>query len=750
MKRTTWLRAASACGIALAATACPAFAAAPDADAMWRDFLAHGTVANVYDGYDVLDAIGYDLDQVDADACRKQAAALADGLRKAPVSIALRHAALLCARATGDRKSEAEQSELLDALSADALTRASDVDVAPPIRVIGLQDAYTLLHLADLTLLYSYFDSVYPQRYFPIVLVGWDEPRKVERHLRFDIVDVIDAISRDDEASGFPYERAQLAEGLLRGMQKSDQLAAIDVVAVRDSFVKDGDAARIEALRPAAERGGVEASTTWMALCDLRPREGCGDGLVDALLPQAEKRQAMSMVLLAYAYAQGIGIARDEDAAMTLLQAADKRLPRGAGSETFANLWLAFHRGEPPPPVKAAIDAARAAGNRNIDRDLARRTVANEDKPELDAGTLALLAQPAQNGMGVGEAVLADYYRKRGDAATAMEWDRKAAAHGNADAQARMGYALLYGQGIARDKDAGVAMFRDGAAGGSVRAMRAMALLSEGEGRWQDASNWLMAGVSRNDIDAIMSMAWLVEYGHAPPGVDAESAVHVYEGFGDPKRLDLAEARRRLADMALDGRGMKKDPKRARELLLHDAEKGDHDSEARLGVALLKGEFGTPDEAEGRKWMERAIEGGNLDAEDSYAGWLYSRKTPEARKQAIELWEKAIALGNDGSVNNLAWYRCVSPDPAVHDAKAGLDAIEALAKRRELHPGWVDTEAACYAANGEYERAAQLQAGVIEDAKRVQPDNAEALRRFVERHDLYAAGKPYVLDEKDD
>lgn len=747
MTRTTWLRAATAGGIALACAAMPARAATPDASAIWRDFLAHGALDTVYAGYDVLDAIGYDLDQVDADACRKQAGALADGLRKAPPSIALHHAALLCARATGDRKAEGEQSALLDALSADALSQASDVDASPPIRVIGLQDAYTLLHLADLTLVYSYFTAPYAERYFPIVMVGWDGKAKVERHLRFDVVDAADAISHGDESSGFPYQRTQLADGVLKGMSQSDQGAAVDILAVRGASGKDDDKARIEALRPAAGRGGAMATATWLAICDMRPYAGCGDGLVDALLPQAEKRNALPLSLLAYAYAQGIGIARDEDKAKALLEAADKRWPRAGGSEAFASFWLALHHGDRPAVVRAAIATARAAGNRNIVRDLARRTVDNQDKPVLDDADIAVLQQPAQNAMGAGENILADYHRKRGDAAQALEWTRKAAAHGSADAQSVLGLAMLFGTDVPRDRDAGIAMLRDAAAGGNVRAMRMLASLSGEDGRWKDATNWLMAGVARNDLDAIMDLTRLMEYGHAGGKLGPEQAARFYGEFGDAHGLDLAEARRRLAGMALDGRGMKKDPARARELLLHDAGKGDHDSEARLGVALLTGEFGKPDEAEGRKWLDRAMQGGNLQAYDGFAYWLFGRKAPEARKQAIDTWKKAIALGNDESSNNLAWVQCTSPDPAVHDAKAGLEVMEALAKRAELGTAWLDTEAACRAANGNYARAVELQDDVIARVKRLQPDDPDALRPFQQRRDLYAAGKPYLQDD---
>jgi TPR repeat protein len=741
MKRA--LRWLAVC-LALAAIAPPALAAAPDAGALWRDFLAHGSSADAYDGYDLLVPLGYDLDRVDADACREHAAGLADGLRKAPVSIALHHAALLCARATGDRKAEAAQSALLDALSADALSQASVVDASRPIRVLGLQDAYSLLHLAGLELRYSVFASTTVERYFPIVMAGWDEGAQVERHLRFDLVDVAEQITRGEETSGFPHHRTQLAEGLVEGMRKSDQVAAIDLLAVKDAYGKNGSKARVEVLRAAAARGGVQSTVAWLALCDARAFDGCADGLIDALLPQAEKRDALPMTLLAYAYAQGLGVARDVGAAKALLAAADKRWPRGAGSETFATMWLTLHRDPPAGLVAAAIADARAAGNRNIDRDLARLEVDRADKPGLDAATLALLAQPAQNGIGAGEGILAAYYRKRGDEASALEWDRKGAAHGNADAQSVIGNALVFGNDAPRDREAGIAMLHLSADGGNVAAMRMLATLSVMDGRWDDAWKWLLDGVERQDIDAILDMADLIESGHAPGKMGPEKAAAIYEELADPAAADSAQARRRLAIMALDGRGMKKNPARARGLFLHDAAKGDHDSETWMGMALLGGAFGKVDEKEGREWLERAMRGGNVHAYNAFADWLYERKTPESRRQAVEAWKKSIALGDDQAVNDLSWYQCVSPDPTVRDAREGLRAMRALAEHAEFGTSWLDTEAACLAANGEYQRAAEVQEAAIERARRPQSDDADSLGQFEHRRALYVAGKPYI------
>jgi len=718
-----------------------------DAAAEWDRFLATANASTVFGAYGVLDQLDYNGSSVDADACRANADALAQSIAAAPISLAIRRADYLCAQATGDVERAEQAITVLSALSREALSHSRAYRANKPIRVLAPIDAGALVMSSGMDVAYLYFPLLYPQRYFPLVIAARDPESGVERHLEFDFVDVDYTIDRDDPMRGFPILRNYWVTNYVENLAKQQQSFAQDVQAERKANAELGDA-KLAALREGAAVGGVESVKFWLEVCAFRKTPHCGDGLVDDLLPAAEKHYAYPLVLLAMAHLQGIGVERNPDAAWALLDDADRHWQGGGAIEQFARILFDMDpKASLPAPLVERLRRTEAQGNPYWKWLEIDRAFYADPKSPPDADQIAFLSDPAQNEAGEGEAELSDWYDGLGDTPQMLAWMRKAAEHGSAGAQARYGFALDAGEyGLKADPAKARPLLESAAHGGAANAMRYLGYLSESDGHWADSEKWQLAAAATGDVDALMNLAEM--YIDQRPGVSGSVADGV-DNYRDLDRTGVAQARRALASLALEGRGMKKDPEQARRWLLQDAEKGDHDSETQLGVALLKGEFGKPDEAEGLKWLKRAIEGGDVDAQNSYASWLYRKKTPESRRQAIEAWKKAIELGNETSSNNLAWYQCVSPDPAVRDPKAGLDVIEALAKTGELGSGSMDTEAACYAANGDYARAAKLQEDVIAKVKRRQPGDADALKQFEQRRDLYAAGKPYVLDDGD-
>ncbi len=719
-----------------------------DAAAEWYRFLATANASTVFGAYDVLGQVGYDGSSVDADACRANADALAKAIVAAPVSLAIRRADYLCAQATGDAARADQAATILLALSREALSHLGMHYDLRPIRVLAPIDASALVLSSGMEVAYLYYPWIHPQRYFPLAIAARDPKSGVERHLAFDFIDANYTLHRDAPMHGFPILRDNLANDYIRISAAANQVFALDAQAVAKAAGESGDQ-RLATLRGGAVVGGVESVHWWLVVCATQRSAHCGDGMVDALLPRAEKHQAYPLLLLSMAYLLGIGVERDPDKAWILLDDADRHWEGGGAIEQFTRiLYDMDEKASLPAPLVERLQHSTGDGQRYWRWLQINRVLAADPKAPLDAAQISFLSDPAQNEPGEGDGQLADWYEALGDTPRMLEHMRKAVAQGGTYAQARYGYMLNTGEyGIEIDHDAAWKILENAAQGGSAVAMGDMAYHAEDEGRWADAEAWLLQAVVANNVNALLHLARL--YVDERPGLRAnqEQGINIYR---DLDRAGYSQARRALASLALEGRGMKKDPEKARAWLLQDAEKGDHDSEAQLGIALLKGEFGKPDETEGLKWLQRAIDGGDADAQNSYASWLFRKKTPESRRQAIETWKKAIALGNEGSSNNLAWFQCVSPDPVVRDPKAGLDVIEALAKKGELGSTYMDTEAACYAANGDYARAAKLQEDVIARVKRRLPDDPDALGQFEQRRDLYAAGKPYVLGDGDD
>lgn len=717
----------------------------------WERFLAEGELATAYPAYEALGKVGYNAQSGDPTLCSENGDALKAALGVVPVSIALHRAAMLCAEAVGDSAGAERELLALAALSKHAFAQGSDSRESRPIRLLHPRDAYSLLSTSGLEYLYEYYRQLDVQRYFPSVVVAWDPDAKIERHLSFDFVDAISRINRKDRFSGFPFDRQLFANGFVEGLVKENEVLGLDLQATKAAAQVESGKEKIGKLRTVAERGGVLATRAWIAVCALKPFAGCEDGLVDAILPYAEKKHGIAMTLLAYLYAEGIGVKRDATSAATLLDAANRRWPKDGATLEYASMWSALHEGELPQDLRERLAAAESHGNPDARLFLARRKLTAEGKPSLDAADLAYLAQPSRNQMGEGYWLLAFYYGQLKNKQEEEAWTKRAALAGDADAQSDYAFVLLDDEKGPPNRAEGERMMAEGAHGGDRYAQRYMAYLSRQNSRWTDAEGWLMDAVDNGDVQAILDLANMYEWER--PGLTGKVgvAVQAYESLA---KMDTgAEARRRLAAMALAGRGMKKDPELAKKWLLADAGKADHESEYVLGMAYLRGEFGKVDEAEGTRWMERAIEGKQEYAYADFGHWLYYRKqTPQSRNRAIELWRTGMAAGSDVASNNLAWALCTSPDAAIFDAKAGLATTERMGDVDDMDSASLDTVAACHAAAGDFKRAADLQARAIELLKEDQDTPATATassdeddtQGYHDRLALYAKQQRYI------
>ncbi|UHQ20886.1 sel1 repeat family protein [Lysobacter sp. KIS68-7] len=737
----------------VAHAATPAPDVATDPAGAWTAFLDTADFEKVYASFGVLDKIGYGGAGVDADACKANAAALRTAVDVVPVSIVLRRASMLCAEATHDDALAERETKALGALAKHALASAVESANAAPIRVVRQDDAYALLAAAGLEHRYEYYQDT-TNRSFPLVVAAWDPERKLERHLRFDYLDTGARITREGEGHRFLLQRVALVRGMMEG--NAQQPAVIDLQAKAEANDIADPARKIAKLRAGTAAGGIRSAQAWIAFCRSKdaPR-GCADGMVDALLPYAEKQWAEPMALLAFAYDSGLGVKRDAAAADALLEAADARWAHHGATLEFVDLWLSKDKASTlPRELRQRIDRALADGNEN-----ARMMVMYDEfmhrqrdlmKP-LPADDVAFLSSPQQNGEGQGFKMLEAFANVRGDKADALRWQKRAADAGSPDAQATLGFAMLYGRdGVAKDKPGGEQMLEQAAIGGNTEAAQHLADEAIGRREYALAEKFIAAPASFGDRSAVMTLASLYEY--ARPGVSEgpEAAIRIYQSLAD---TGDAYGRRRLADMAFAGRGMPKDSEKARKWLLQDAETGDAWSEARLSRAYLGGEFGAVDEREGMRWGERSVEHDVTVGASTYGHWLYYTKaTPDARGKAIGMWRKAVAHRDADAANNLAWVRCTSRFDDERDPKEGLKALAVMGTNTDdLDPAEIDTAAACQAANGQFDQAKKLQAVAMQslarNISRKDPPGVVAedddYKDYGSRLALYSSGKAY-------
>ena len=748
------LGVALALGCAFAQAATPAMPdVATDPAGAWAWLFEHGDYAKMWPAYDVLDTVGYDNASVEAEGCRTNADALRDAVAQAPVSIALRRAAMLCAEALGDDAAAERAMAPLAALSKLALSGVTDNPQGAVIRVLIHSDVYGLVHTMGLEWRYEYYESHHMARTFPFVVAAWDPQKKVERHLRFDWIDADVRMMPNTPEARFPGFRSDAVNYGVQTNVKGNISAAVDLVAWRDSRHLGDTPARVARLREGTLAGGVQSPHGWLLVCALATDKQCGDGFVDAVLPLAEKKHAMPMAMLAYAYNEGIGVPKDPVAGMRLLDAADARWDRKGASAFYANLWREARLGKValPADIAARLQASAAAGNEWAKwEQIVDRRVREPGTLPNDA-EIAVLSSKAMNGAGQGFNLLAtDFTAKQKD--KTLEFSRRAAEAGNPQAQAIMAWYLETGtDGVKQDDAAAQAMFVRAAHGAEAWSARQLAADALARGEYAQAWQWLRDPASNDDVTSLIWAAGMMIDGRAGPEGKPADGVALLRNLG---QWGSAEANRELAQALIDGRGgMPKDLKEARRLLTIDADKGDHESEVALGNHLLHGTFGSVDEAGGTQWMERAIAGKYIGGADGLAFWLfYTKQTPEARKRAMEIWRAAMTYENVSLVaNNYAWAMCTIDDPALRDGKSGLAAS---AKIENPNFGEIDTIAACHAAVGDFAMAKTKQQEALDTylkwlakqakaEKDIQDARDAQVAELKERLALYVAGKDY-------
>ncbi|MCC8364136.1 hypothetical protein LK996_13745 [Lysobacter sp. A6] len=734
--------------------ATPTPAAAPDVArdpaAAWDHFLANADGSKgIFDAYNVMDDVGYSDNEVDADACRTHAAAVRGAVERVPVSIALHRTAMLCADATGDQATAERETAAVAALAKLALSQTGESRSGRPARVLRPVDARAVVVTAGLSGLYAYYPEWRIYRYMPIVVAAWDEDRKVERHLSFDFLDATTAILRNPEAK-YPFLRTSVAKSLLDVTRDANHPEATDAVAWREARETADPSARRDIARRGATAGGVMSARFWLLLCERENApERCADGFVDTLLPYAEKNYGYQTMLLAWAYANGVGVDQDAAVADKLLDRADAHWSNMGASVAYLQLWYDLHDEPLPAALAARLARAEAAGNENATMMRLRAMLADNETAALTDKDIAFLERRSQNGRGDGFAMLADWAKAKKDDAAHARWLKQAAEAGDPDAQASEAFRIAYAADGPHDEAAGLRMFEEAAHGGSSFAGRMLSYKAQAANDGAAAERWLLDGViNAEDRFAAADLALL--YDRKMPGASADGdAAALY------KALEIdgqAAARRLLAVGFMRDDSTPKDIVRARALLESDAKQGDHDSEALLGTSLLNGRLGPVDEAEGTRWAERALAGNSDAITADYGYWLFYKKATDAsRAKAVEVWHKGVRNKDEAAANNLAWAYCTTQVDGFRDGKAGMQIVAEMGAIEDLNWGYVDTVAACRAASGDFAGAVELQKKVVDQWQKIiagyanaSADIVKQSREVQERLALYEAKKIYI------
>jgi TPR repeat protein len=712
-----------------------------DAAVAWQAYLRDATAESSNEAYGVLPAMFADTGEP-AKNCRERLPALDRSISVAPVGLALWHAGYRCAQSLADDALAARYGESFGKLAAYALKQESDRPWAAPIRVLNINDIYSLVIAADLEVRYSYIETSRLPTYYVIQLAVSEPESKQERHLNFDFLDTLYRLKSSDELAGYPGQRSGLRDGFREQQVKSGEAMGLDLQAVSDASDLSTAREKVAVLRGPAASGGLNSIRTWLATCSRTPYPGCADGLVDAILPAAEQQLASYTVELAVAYSLGVGVGKDPNAAMTLLDSADKTWSHGHAVAEYAEQMFAASDQPLSVAAHARLLAAEQQGSERAAAIRLFHLVHQNKAKTFPPAVLAAMLKLANAGHPRTQLLAATYYDALGQGELASRWWQKGAESGEPAAMDAYAERLMAGsRGVAKSRALGMEWKRKSAHAGNAEAMRYMAAYESSRGRWAEAEKWLKSGVGYGDYDAAIELAAVYSKPHPDVAADSGRALKLYEALD--KALDTSQVRREFADLLINDRAVR-DPARARALLLKDAEKGDGLSQYRLGIAMLEGRLPGSDSDEGLRWVGKALTYDKGQIAADFAHWLYYKQgTSEARKRALAMTRKLAGQGLLMAQNNMAWWLCTSDDPGLRAAQEGLATAKRMGDAESLGGGAVDSVAACYAAVGQFDRAAELQRlaiAKIEDSPS-QSSDGEALKA---RLALYVGKQPYI------
>ncbi|GAA0204269.1 hypothetical protein GCM10009123_09460 [Kangiella japonica] len=112
-----------------------------------------------------------------------------------------------------------------------------------------------------------------------------------------------------------------------------------------------------------------------------------------------------------------------------------------------------------------------------------------------------------------------------------------------------------------------------------------------------------------------------------------------------------------------------------------------------------------------------------------------SAKQKPSPNEASYWYQMAVKQNNLRAMNNLAWIKALARDSELYDPAGAVELALKVVKKYPKSHGYLDTLAAAYAANGQYELAVEVQQRVIELAKSGECKNCTSkLIEYYQRH----------------
>lgn len=185
------------------------------------------------------------------------------------------------------------------------------------------------------------------------------------------------------------------------------------------------------------------------------------------------------------------------------------------------------------------------------------------------------------------------------------------------------------------------------------------------------------------------------------------------------------------------------------EMIERAAEQGLPEAQMFLGMTYLEGDGVPKDIPQAINWFQKAGEGGIGDAFTNL-GYIYwdGNGVPQDRKLGASYWKKAAKMGFLHGQNDYAWFLATSPEAGDRDGREAVRWAErAVRLRRDCTT--LDTLAAAYAEDGQFEKAVETQKEAIQKLKNLDEETRQewaqlpTIQEAEMRLRLYQEGMPF-------
>ena len=294
--------------------------------------------------------------------------------------------------------------------------------------------------------------------------------------------------------------------------------------------------------------------------------------------------------------------------------------------------------------VQRAIDELKKGGSESPDSPERKKLEFKLTKLRSELGDPSdylKLAKLYENGTGVSQ-----------NDSEALEWYRKAAENGNADAQIELGKRYFEGRGVSTNEDEAVKWYTKAAENGNTDAQLALGDRYFVEQKYSAAAKWYRKAAEQRISNAQYKLGLMYSQGQ---GVE-RNYVEAAEWYRKAADQGLPEAQRRLAGLFESGNGVGQSYAEAVKWYQKAADQRSKEAQYSLGEIYYFGKGGVKSYTEASRWYRKAaVQGYDPALYRLGSMYEYGMGVCQNDDEALRLFREAAENGNRGAQRHLGY-----------------------------------------------------------------------------------------------